>query len=1030
MSYYYKFNNRLEEVKSRSQKLTKLLKKNKKSIIAVLILIVFPVFVIASQQRQETRQFASEKNKEEKTPPPSPKGYIVEFSSSPAIAVSSDEEDEDEDEDKLDKTLLESSYESNKNKVIAEHQRAKSDVLEKIGKKSFDLSKSKKGDKKVVLLSEFRSIFNGIAIDADEEDIEKIKKSSYVKAVYPNLAVETTLMDSIPLIKADKVWQDVLDSTGAPVTGKGVNVVILDSGIDYTHVDLGGTVIEERPLEKISNKPIINSYNTDSAFSYNQNRIAYASGADQVTIYSFDTKSSEDVSLGTSDITDPSLRLVLLAADELFYISGSFKVVNLYLKNLSSGQVKKIANLVQVDQQGQEDLALISGIASKFTFSADKLYYERQTGAVDGNKNILYALFAYDLSTGQETKILDDSPYVRFAKASENKLVYSVYDPQAANFTKNVVRDLDTGEEEDIIFPGVGPAIDFKNNLILSKSYGSSRTYDLYNIETKEQRKLVFDDSESAQINSPNINDLYYKLPKGLIGDNVIFFERNDLTYQIVAFDLQKNKYSIINLKTFSGKVAGDGKKVCFAAKLDFEIYCHNFDTEFAYPLPSQTYNEKVKGGINFFDSGKDGLDDLGHGTNVAGVAAGSGSLKGAAPGAFLYSYKVVSGEGFGYVDKIIAGIDAAVQTNFDLDPTNDIKVINISLGATCAGKYSDICGPADPMSRSVNNAVGSGLVVVAGAGNGGASGDLISSPGTARRAITVGAIDKSKKIAQFSSRGPVIWNDKDLKKPDVVAPGVEICSAQLFYIYRSFFRCFDDKHIKQSGTSMSTPHVTGLAALILQAHPDWSPAQVKKAIKDTAVDLDYNYNRQGAGLINGTKLFKKYPPATPTPTAAPTPSSRKVNLFPTADSFVRKDRPKSNFGTLKYIQTDSSPDTISFIKFNLRSLADKNIISAKLYLKVDDPSQATQSLKRGAGNNWTQRNINYNNKPSFNATITTFKANKRNKIIELDLINLVRNRKGEVITLGITSSGTNPAKYYSVEANRSNRPKLEVEYN
>ncbi len=102
--------------------------------------------------------------------------------------------------------------------------------------------------------------------------------------------------------------------------------------------------------------------------------------------------------------------------------------------------------------------------------------------------------------------------------------------------------------------------------------------------------------------------------------------------------------------------------------------------------------------------------------------------------------------------------------------------------------------------------------------------------------------------IAEFSSRGPVYI----YQKPDVVAPGVLICSTRWDDAFSdSGTPCLDGNHVAISGTSMATPHVAGAAALLLQAHPEWSPLQVKAALEDTAHDLGLPLNDEGAGLID-----------------------------------------------------------------------------------------------------------------------------------------------------------------------------------
>jgi subtilisin family serine protease len=136
----------------------------------------------------------------------------------------------------------------------------------------------------------------------------------------------------------------------------------------------------------------------------------------------------------------------------------------------------------------------------------------------------------------------------------------------------------------------------------------------------------------------------------------------------------------------------------------------------------------KIVAGYNFVDGTDDPLDDQGHGTHCASIAAGNGSLKGVAPGASLMAYKVLDSEGSGSEDDIVAGIDQAVSDGAD--------VISLSLGS-----YGD---PDDALSTAVDNAVKAGVVVVVAAGNDGPTNATISSPGCARRALTVGAINKA----------------------------------------------------------------------------------------------------------------------------------------------------------------------------------------------------------------------------------------------------------------------------------------------
>lgn len=269
-------------------------------------------------------------------------------------------------------------------------------------------------------------------------------------------------------------------------------------------------------------------------------------------------------------------------------------------------------------------------------------------------------------------------------------------------------------------------------------------------------------------------------------------------------------------------------------------------------------------------------IDEDGHGTSVASVIASGGSLKGVAPAAKITAYKVCNAATC-YVASILEAIDAAIKTRSDANLNNRVQIINMSLALDCNqyyGKYTAECGPDDYLSKAVDKAVDAGVVVVVPAGNTGSGVSTINSPGTARNALTVAAVDKNKKIASFSSRGPVNWGNQDLHKPDVSAPGVNICSTKSNpFLHTPAISCFDDKHVLGSGTSVAVPHVTGVAALIIQDHPGWSPQQVKDAIIKNAEDLGIDKNAQGAGLVNALAAITIAPTPSPTPTPTPTAS-------------------------------------------------------------------------------------------------------------------------------------------------------------
>lgn len=382
-------------------------------------------------------------------------------------------------------------------------------------------------------------------------------------------------------------------------------------------------------------------------------------------------------------------------------------------------------------------------------------------------------------------------------------------------------------------------------------------------------------------------------------------------------------------------------------------------DTGIDYQHPDLRKN--FKGGWDFVDGDKypmetvnNGMKNTLHGTHVAGIIAADGKIKGVAPNAEIIAYRALGPGGVGTTEQILAAIEQAIKDKVD--------IVNLSLG-------SEVNGPDLPISTALNKAVEKGIIAVAAAGNSGPFDWTVGSPGTASKAISVGASTpniktdyikmddkeiilnnmknsiewnsfsalemmnggigekeslvnarnklilikrgeitftekvknaisagakavliynnedgplmgsleqelpipvagitkkegllikrKLKKgplfvkmeskwekdiLADFSSRGPVTatWDIK----PDVLAPGVVINST------------IPGGYMILQGTSMAAPHVAGACALLLEAHPNWKPEEVKAALMNTAkpiIDREnnrYKVYEQGAGRI------------------------------------------------------------------------------------------------------------------------------------------------------------------------------------
>ena len=245
----------------------------------------------------------------------------------------------------------------------------------------------------------------------------------------------------------------------------------------------------------------------------------------------------------------------------------------------------------------------------------------------------------------------------------------------------------------------------------------------------------------------------------------------------------------------------------------------------------------KVLGGYDFVNNDDDPMDDNGHGTHVAGIAAAnSENIKGVAPEALLYAYKAMGADGSGWETDIIAAIEAAVDPDGNPSTNDAVDIINLSLGGIDNG--------SSLMDDAAKSAVEIGVAVVVAAGNDGISPNFSidrNSLANEPSVITVGATTKQDTIAYFSSIGNAETTTH--LKPEISAPGYNILSTEL-----------NNSLVEKSGTSMAAPHVAGAAALILQTHPEASPELLKRMLMAGAIDLGESPIRQGVGRIDVEK--------------------------------------------------------------------------------------------------------------------------------------------------------------------------------
>ncbi|MDT0321121.1 S8 family peptidase [Streptomyces millisiae] len=242
------------------------------------------------------------------------------------------------------------------------------------------------------------------------------------------------------------------------------------------------------------------------------------------------------------------------------------------------------------------------------------------------------------------------------------------------------------------------------------------------------------------------------------------------------------------------------------------------------------------------FSESADTEDHFGHGTHVASIAAGTGAhsggtYTGVAPGARLLDGKVLDDSGSGWDSGIIAGMEWAVEQGAD--------IVNMSLGGWATEEVDPLEEAVDALSAQSDT-----LFVIA-AGNDGPSENSIGTPGTAESALTVGAVDKQDQLADFSSVGGRLRDAA--VKPDLTGPGVDIgAAAAPGSVIAQEGTPVADGYVAISGTSMATPHVAGAAAILAQAHPDWTGEQLKAALTASTQRADgYSPLQQGTGRVD-----------------------------------------------------------------------------------------------------------------------------------------------------------------------------------
>lgn len=293
---------------------------------------------------------------------------------------------------------------------------------------------------------------------------------------------------------------------------------------------------------------------------------------------------------------------------------------------------------------------------------------------------------------------------------------------------------------------------------------------------------------------------------------------------------------------------------------------------DWQHPALQMQYRGYKQGGLaihagNWWCTTEEGylypVDGYGHGTHVAGLAVGqqaaAGQAIGVAPGAQWIAVKMLNDDGFGYDSWIHAAFEWLMAPAGD--PALAPDIVN--------GSWGSPYGDNETFRPDVQALRASGIVAIFAAGNHGPGPSSMAHPASYPESIAVGATDDLDQVTSFSSRGPSRWAEI---KPEVVAPGIQVWSSLPGGTYGA-----------AKGTSMATPHVAGLAALLLQADPTLTVDEIESLLASTAYPLGAKVpnNSTGWGRIDAYQAaaaalkagflagrVARYPDQLPLPTA------------------------------------------------------------------------------------------------------------------------------------------------------------------
>jgi serine protease AprX len=264
-------------------------------------------------------------------------------------------------------------------------------------------------------------------------------------------------------------------------------------------------------------------------------------------------------------------------------------------------------------------------------------------------------------------------------------------------------------------------------------------------------------------------------------------------------------------------------------------------------PVPALTDPGKVVAAVDFSDERNDpalaGRDGFGHGTHLAGIIAGrDAEFLGVAPNAGIVSVKVAGRDGAVSQAQMVAAVDWVVANADALQ----IDVLTVAFDSGLGTSHD-----TDPLAAALDRAWDAGIVVVTAAGNRGPDAAGLDSPASDPRLIAVGGVEATTTgftVPEWASSGD------GMRNPDVAAPGAHIRSLRAPGSTADTEHpegFVDDARFLGSGSSQSAAVTAGAVALLLSAHPELSPDEVKQVLVASATPVDASATIVGAGVLD-----------------------------------------------------------------------------------------------------------------------------------------------------------------------------------